>query len=303
MKYNRTRQAQSTSLLFGEEGWELGLSPRPRCSSGAPGTLWRGLGHSRGGPSGAQESGAWDLDLGLGVKGWVSMDVGGRRQEGSGEARRVSAWRGSARVQVGKLLGVTPGRRGGVRQRGAREAPRGVQAAGSFWGETGLHWDTEEQGHKLNVEGRQPGQSGRFLPLCSAVSTSEVMFSVEGKRRSKWPPLPSGAHLPWQRCDRSATGQHRSRAGTRPREASMGSAGDAGDPDGGGSWTRWWRRSRGTSGTGARGMHSRQGPGPDSTLESSRESLRNSLVSLFVVTVTACSAPSAPWMGSDRRQL
>lgn len=233
----------------------------------------------------------------------MSMDVGGRRQEGSGEARRVSAWRGSARVQVGKLLGVTPGRRGGVRQRGAREAPRGVQAAGSFWGETGLHWDTEEQGHKLNVEGRQPGQSGRFLPLCSAVSTSKVMFSVEGRRRSKRPPLPSGAHLARKRCDRSATGQHRSRAGTRPREASTGSAGDAGDPDGGGSWTRWWKRSRGTSGTGAGGMRSRQGPGPDRTLESSRESLRNSLVCLFVVTVPACSAPSAPRMGSDRRQL
>ena len=45
-------------------------------------------------------------------------------------------------VQVGKLLGVTPGRRGGVKQRGAREAPWGVQAAGSFWGETGIHWDT-----------------------------------------------------------------------------------------------------------------------------------------------------------------
>ena len=36
---------------------------------------------------------------------------------------------------------------------------------------------------------------------------------------------------------------------------------------------------------GAGGMRSRQGPGPDSTLESSRESLRNSLVCLFVVTV------------------
>ena len=115
---------------------------------------------------------------------------------------------------------------------------------------------TQEQGHKLNVGGRQPGQSGRFLPLCSAVSTSEVMFSMEGKRRSKRPPLPSGAHLPGQRCDRSATGQHRSRAGTRPREASLGSAGASADPDRGGSWTRGWRRSRG------RGNALQTGPGP-----------------------------------------
>lgn len=94
---------------------------------------------------------------------------------------------------------------------------------------------------------------GRLLPLRSAVSTSQVMFSVEGKRRSKWPLLPSGAHLPGQRCDRSATGQHRSRAGAGTKEGPPGSTGDARDPDGDGSWTRWWRRSTRVSGTGAGG--------------------------------------------------
>ena len=112
------------------------------------------------------------------------------------------------------------------------------------------------------VGGGSPGQLGRLLPLCSAVSTSEVMFLVEGKRRSKWPLLSSGAHLPGQRYDRSATGQHKSRVGAGTREGPPGSAGDAGDPDRGGSWIRCWRRSRSVSDTGAGGRRCRQGPGP-----------------------------------------
>ena len=76
-------------------------------------------------------------------------------------------------MQVGKLLGVKPGRRGGVKQRGAREDPRGVQAAGSCWRETGVHLDREEQGHKLNGRGRQPWSVGK---------TFAVVFSSFHKR-------------------------------------------------------------------------------------------------------------------------
>lgn len=52
-------------------------------------------------------------------------------------------------------------------------------------------------------------------------------------------------------------------------------------------------------------MRSRQGPGPDSTLESSRESLRNSLACSFVVTVLTdgirqAAAVGVPWPGSPR---
>lgn len=121
------------------------------------------------------------------------------------------------------------------------------------------------------------------------------------RKRSKRPLLPSGAHLPGQRRDRSATGQHRSRPGSGTREAPLGSAGDAGAPDGGGA-------AQG-GGDGA-GTFLAQGPregaadraqGPDSTLQSSRESLRNSLGCSFVVTAPACFAASAPRMGSDRQ--
>ena len=62
---------------------------------------------------------------------------------------------------------------GGVKQRGAREAPRKVQAARSFWGETGVHLDREEQDHKLNGRGRQPWSVGK---------TSAVVFSSFHKR-------------------------------------------------------------------------------------------------------------------------
>ena len=124
---------------------------------------------------------------------------------------------------------------------------------------------------------------------------------VERKRRSKRPLLPSGAHLPGQRCDRSATGQHRSRPGSGTGEGPLGSAGDLGPLTGEGAEQGGGDAAGAFLARGPRGGAADRAQGPESTLQSSRESLRNSLGCSFVVTAPACFAASAPRMGSDRQ--
>lgn len=117
----------------------------------------------------------------LASSGGASVTAEGRPGRAhKSRAQRIEAphW-----VQVGKLLGVKPGRWGGVKQRGARGAPWGVQAAGSFCGETGVHLDREEQGHKLNRWGRQPWSVGKTFAV--AFSSFHKPGDVLGGRKEE----------------------------------------------------------------------------------------------------------------------
>lgn len=161
MKYsNRIRQAQSTSCLEKRAG-RRGAQPET--------SLKRDARHPREGPRPQQGAGlAGAQKSGRGPGPWSTS---GSRAGVSGcagktpEATKRRCFVDRAPHGAGEAAGSKTRKAGWGKAERSR-SPAGVQAAGSFWRETGVHLDREEQGHKLSRSRRQPGQLGRLLPLC-----------------------------------------------------------------------------------------------------------------------------------------